>query len=133
MNKSFLKNLNQHVLTLHGLLLTRQKELHEKKAKTKINPYEFLNLAIHHPDFAWLRTLSALVASLDERMNLPHADHSALTREAVMTLNSFLAPTQTASREAIEIQTASQENAEIREEIEKIRTICKQTLIAYLN
>lgn len=53
------------------------------------NPLEHLQLVLHHPHFAWLQPLSALMAQLDERLDAPEpfdAAEAAAFRSAIEKL-----------------------------------------------
>lgn len=61
-----LPEIREQLLQLHKALLDYQKHLYEATSGPMQNPNHYYNLVINDPSFAWLRTLSALVVSLDE-------------------------------------------------------------------
>jgi hypothetical protein len=56
------------LLDLHKALLDAQRVRYEREHGRISTANEFLGLVLEHPAFAWLRTLSALIARLDEWM-----------------------------------------------------------------
>lgn len=61
-----LSEVREHLLQLHKALLEYQKHIYEKDSGPMQNPNHFYNVVVGDPSFAWLRTLSALVVSIDE-------------------------------------------------------------------
>ena len=62
----FVEELRHSVLDLHKALLDAQRIRYERERGRISTSGEFLGLVLEHPVFAWLRTLSALIARLDE-------------------------------------------------------------------
>jgi hypothetical protein len=60
-----LRDLSHRLVRLHKLLLDRERRRHEN-LHGAIPPRELLHLLIADPRFAWLRSLSAMIASIDE-------------------------------------------------------------------
>jgi len=54
------------LLHLHKTLLDFEREAYERKGGKISNSYEFLNLVMNDPWFAWLRRLSELIVEMDE-------------------------------------------------------------------
>lgn len=70
------------MLELHRRLIDAQRIQYERLHGRIQTPNEFLGLVLEHPDFEWIRRLSALVAQLDEwRESEPHA---ADERDAIL-------------------------------------------------
>lgn len=61
-----LSQVREQLLSLHKALLEYQKHIYESTVGPMQNPNHYYNLVINDPSFAWLRTLSALVISIDE-------------------------------------------------------------------
>lgn len=61
-----LSEIREQLLQLHKALLDYQKHIYESTVGPMQNPNHYYNLVINDPSFAWLRTLSALVISIDE-------------------------------------------------------------------
>jgi hypothetical protein len=62
----FTQDLRHSVLALHKALLDAQRIRYEREHGRISTSGEFLGLVLEHPSFAWLRTLSALIARIDE-------------------------------------------------------------------
>jgi hypothetical protein len=62
----FIEELRHSVLDLHKALLDAQRIRYERDHGRIATSGEFLGLVLEHPSFAWLRTLSALIARIDE-------------------------------------------------------------------
>jgi hypothetical protein len=54
------------LLELHKILLDLEKSRYEKNNGPISNANNYFQLVVSHDDFQWLRSLSALIASLDE-------------------------------------------------------------------
>jgi hypothetical protein len=63
---SFIEDLRHSLLDLHKALLDAQRIRYEREHGRISTSGEFLGLVLEHPSFAWLRTLSALIARIDE-------------------------------------------------------------------
>lgn len=62
----FANAIRKNVLDLHKALMDAQRARYERVHGRVSNPSEFLGLLLEHPQFAWLRSMSALIARLDE-------------------------------------------------------------------
>jgi hypothetical protein len=76
-----LQELRHKLLHLHKILLELERENFERQFG-RVNSGELLQLLINNPQFAWLRTISALVVELDEALD---QDEPA-TREELLNL-----------------------------------------------
>jgi hypothetical protein len=63
---SSIENLRLSMLDLHKTLMDAQRVRYERDHGRIQTSGELLGLVLEHPSFAWLRTLSALIARLDE-------------------------------------------------------------------
>ena len=63
---AFTSELRLATLELHKALLDAQRIRYEREHGRIRTSSEFLGLVLEHPAFAWLRSLSALIAQLDE-------------------------------------------------------------------
>jgi hypothetical protein len=63
---SFIEDLRLSTLDLHKALMDAQRVRYERDHGRIRTAGELLGLVLEHPAFAWLRTLSALIARLDE-------------------------------------------------------------------
>ena len=63
---AFTNELRHATLELHKALLDAQRIRYEREHGRVRTSSEFLGLVLEHPAFSWLRSLSALIAQLDE-------------------------------------------------------------------
>ena len=66
-----LTTTRDHLLHLHKALLDYQKAAYEATHPAVQNPNHYYQLVLGDPAFVWLRTLSALVVSIDELLEKP--------------------------------------------------------------
>ncbi|MCC6573632.1 MAG: hypothetical protein IT462_07565 [Planctomycetes bacterium] len=64
--KRTLEEVLAALMQLHQVLIAVVKKDYEAKYGPVGNPYALLGLLTSHPDFAWLRPMSGLMADLDE-------------------------------------------------------------------
>ncbi|HUI98584.1 MAG TPA: hypothetical protein VLY46_00030 [Usitatibacter sp.] len=87
--KANLGELRAALLELHAAILKAQQVRYEREHGRVDSPGELLQLVVRHPEFAWLRALSALIAQLDEWSQSRaerHEDEIAATVRALQTL-----------------------------------------------
>ena len=65
---AFVHELRHMLLGLHKSLLDAQRVRYEREHGRIPSSQAFLGLVLEHPAFAWLRSMSALIARLDEWM-----------------------------------------------------------------
>ena len=65
---AFVEELRHMLLVLHKSLLDAQRVRYEREHGRIPSSQAFLGLVLEHPSFAWLRSMSALIARLDEWM-----------------------------------------------------------------
>ena len=86
-----LRDLSRGLFRLHGLLLDRERETYERQ-HGRVGSNELLRLLLNHHHFAWLRSLSGLMAQVDELVDagepLAAADAERLFRETHRLLKS---------------------------------------------
>jgi len=63
-----LVDLRLGLLRLHKTLLEMER-INYEKVHGQVNSGELLQLVLNHPQFNWLRTISALVVEIDEALN----------------------------------------------------------------
>lgn len=61
-----LRSVRGVLLSLHKTLLDYERDAFEREQGKISNSYEFLNLVMSDPWFAWLRRLSELIVEMDE-------------------------------------------------------------------
>ena len=98
--ESTLERLNQlrkPLLHLHKTLLDLEREAYERAHGRVDNSYAVLQLVMHDPWFAWLRSLSELMVQIDEMLDakepLKESDAVALIDQARV----LLTPSETGS------------------------------------
>ena len=64
--RSELRGVRGSLLSLHKTLLDFERDGYERERGKIGNSYEFLNLVMNDPWFAWLRRLSELIVEMDE-------------------------------------------------------------------
>jgi hypothetical protein len=101
---SFLRDLRHRLLHLHKSLLDIERVNYEKLFG-QVNSGELLQLVINDQQFAWLRTISALVVEIDETLE---ADQPATANE----MRNLLAQTRSLF--------VSQENEEFRQKYQAV-------------
>src|SRR3954470_6933963 len=80
--KSQLAAVRNQLLRLHKILLEVERQRYERANGRVDDMFQLLNLTINDPAFSWLRLLSALIVSIDEKMedkDNPMTDESAKT------------------------------------------------------
>ena len=83
--------LRRAVLETHKALMDAQRIRYERLHGRIATSGEFLGLVLEHPQFAWLRALSALIARLDEWLDEDKADADELNA-VVTALRELIGP-----------------------------------------
>jgi hypothetical protein len=91
-NTAFVNDLRHAVLELHKALMDAQRIAYERIHGRISTSGEFLGLVLEHPEFAWLRALSALIARLDEWMEDPEKSGEEELQALIAALRSLVAP-----------------------------------------
>ena len=80
-----LADLRVGLLRLHKVLLEMER-INYEKVSGRVNSGELLQIVLNHPQFAWLRIISALVVEIDEILNgedpVKMSDFTELTGQA---------------------------------------------------
>jgi hypothetical protein len=87
----FTEDLRHSVLALHKALLDAQRIRYEREHGRISTSGEFLGLVLEHPSFAWLRTLSALIARIDEWIEEQDEKPSDGLADLIAALRSLIA------------------------------------------
>jgi hypothetical protein len=86
-----LRELSRGLVRLHSLLLDRERHAYERRHGA-VGPRELLHLLINDEQFAWLRSLSALMAQIDALVDTAEPiaadDAQAVFREIYRLLKS---------------------------------------------
>ncbi len=81
-----LEELRAALLELHKAILKAQQVRYERDHGRVDSRGELLQLVVRHPEFAWIRALSALIAQLDE---WTQSDSEARTEEIQATVRAL--------------------------------------------
>lgn len=68
-HRDFLVQFSKALLKFHKTLIDTEKMRYEKQNGRIGSPAEFLRLLMEHPDFQWLRSISQLVAQIDQHVD----------------------------------------------------------------
>jgi hypothetical protein len=86
-----LRDLSSRMLRLHGILLDRERRAYEARHGS-VASRELLHLLLHDEHFSWLRSLSSMIAKIDEVVDadepLPPESLQSAFREARRLLKS---------------------------------------------
>ncbi len=108
-----LKTLREHLLQLHKALLDYQKADYEAKHGLISNPNLYYQLVVSHESFGWLKTLSALVVSLDELLESKDAVPEEKIKQIITYTKNLLTERSSPSAFSINYQTASENSSEV--------------------
>ena len=87
-----LEELRNALLELHRAILHAQRLRYERDHGRVDSPGELLQLVVRHPEFAWIRALSALIAQLDEWSQSEADGREAEIRATVRALQTLIQP-----------------------------------------
>jgi hypothetical protein len=82
--------LRGSVLELHRVLRDAQRIRYEREHGRIETSGQFLGILLNHPDFEWLRELSALIAQLDEWLDAGEEASDEEFEELLSTLRSMI-------------------------------------------
>jgi hypothetical protein len=88
---AYTNELRHAMLELHKALLDAQRIRYERDHGRIRTSSEFLGLVLEHPAFSWLRSLSALIAQLDELLEERDERGDEELRALVEALRALLA------------------------------------------
>ena len=108
-----LTNIRQVLLRLHKTLLEFERQAYERVHDRISNSYQFLQLVMSDPWFAWLRQLSELIVEMDELL----AAREALSESTALALmeqsRMLLTPAESGSEFQRKYFTAKQQSPEV--------------------
>ena len=84
-----LRELRRKLLHLHKTLLDMERADFERNSGP-LNSGELLQLVINHPQFAWLRMISALVVEIDEMLSAEEPATASDVRNVIARARSLL-------------------------------------------
>ena len=90
--KANLGELRAALLELHRAVLKAQQMRYERDHGRVDSPGELLQLVVRHPEFAWIRALSALIAQLDEWSQSQAEGREAQIEATVRALQTLIQP-----------------------------------------
>ncbi len=84
--------LRNQLLQLHKALLHYQRAEFEQNFGVIKSPDEFFRLVLSHPAFAWLRTLSELIAGIDEMTDAKESAAAETNKHMQQYVRQLLSP-----------------------------------------
>jgi hypothetical protein len=92
--KQKLTEIRHVLLRLHKSLLDFERVGYERVHGKIENSYEFLNLVMHNPWFAWLRHLSELIVQIDESLDAREPTSESTAAALIEESRLLLVPTE---------------------------------------
>ena len=89
-----LREIRTALLRLHKTLLELEREVYERAHGKISNSYEYLNLVMHNPSFAWLRHLSELIVQIDEALDGRERSSEATANALIQQSRLLLTPNE---------------------------------------
>jgi hypothetical protein len=89
-----LKDLRTALLRVHKTLLDYEREGYERQHGKIGNSYEYLNLVMHNPWFAWLRHLSELIVQIDELVDAREESSEGVAKAMIEQARMLLTPNE---------------------------------------
>ena len=89
-----LRSVRHALLGLHKTLLDFERQAYEREHGKIGNSYEFLNLAMQNPWFAWLRQLSELIVEIDEFLDAREPGSESTAIALIEQSRILLTPTE---------------------------------------
>jgi hypothetical protein len=108
-----LRAIRTALLHLHKTLLERERDAYEKGHGKIGNSYEYLNLVMHEPSFAWLRHLSELIVQIDESLDGRELPAEATANALIDQSRLLLTPNESGPEFQRKYFTSVQESPEV--------------------
>ena len=108
-----LTNIRQVLLRLHKTLLEFERQAYERVHDRISNSYQFLQLVMSDPWFAWLRQLSELIVEMDELLAAREAPSESTALALMEQSRMLLTPTESGSEFQRKYFTAMQQSPEV--------------------
>jgi hypothetical protein len=89
-----LREIRTALLRLHKTLLELERDAYERAHGKVSNSYEYLNLVMHNPSFAWLRHLSELIVQIDEALDGRERPSEATANALIQQSRLLLTPNE---------------------------------------
>jgi hypothetical protein len=87
-----LSDVRHVLLRLHKTLLDYERQSYERAHGRISNSYEFLNLAMSNPWFAWLRHLSELIVEMDQVLDTREPSNESTAVALIEQARMLLTP-----------------------------------------
>lgn len=108
-----LRSVRGVLLRLHKTLLDFEREVYERERGQISNSYEFLNLAMSDPWFAWLRRLSELIVEIDELLADRESPNETTGAALIRQTRMLLTPTESGDEFQRKYFEAMQQSPEV--------------------
>jgi hypothetical protein len=90
-----LRDVRQSLLGLHKVLLEFEREAYERAHDRIETSYQFLNLVMNDPWFAWLRNISELIVRMDEMLDTKESPTEGDALAVIDQTRDLVAPSET--------------------------------------
>ena len=108
-----LRGIRGALLRLHKTLLERERDEYERGHGKISNSYEYLNLVMHNPSFAWLRNLSELIVQIDEALDGRETASEATANALIQQSRLLLTPNEAGPEFQRKYYASVQESPEV--------------------
>ena len=108
-----LLNVRQVLLRLHKTLLEFERQAYERAHGRISNSYQFLQLVMSDPWFAWLRQLSELIVEMDELLAAREPPGETTALALMEQSRILLTPAESGSEFQKKYSTAMQQSPEV--------------------
>ncbi len=108
-----LRSVREVLLRLHKTLLDFEREAYERARGKVSNSYEFLNLVMSDPWFAWLRRLSELIVETDELLADRESPKESTGVALIQQAKMLLTPTESGDEFQRRYFAAMQQSPEV--------------------
>jgi hypothetical protein len=111
--RELLANLRNLLLEQHKLLLDLERDEYEKANGAVGGVGQFLELALSHPDFAWLKQISTLVIEIDEALSRRSKADQSVAGAIVAQAREMMRPREQGTDFQVRYHHAIQESPDI--------------------
>jgi hypothetical protein len=111
--KQKLTDFRHVLLRLHKSLLDFERLGYERAHGKIENSYEFLNLVMHNPWFAWLRHLSELIVQIDESLDSREPTSESTAAALIEEARLLLVPAESGAEFQQKYFTSVQQSPEV--------------------
>ena len=111
--KQKVTDIRHVLLRLHKSLLDFERVGYERVHGRVENSYEFLNLVMHNPWFAWLRHLSELIVQIDEALDAREPTSQSTAAALIEAARILLVPAESGGEFQQKYFVSVQESPEV--------------------